>query len=266
MTTGVDTQRDEMAVHLTGVSVRYRVPTEPIATLKEHVIRLLQGRRVGYRKFWALHDVDLKLRRGESLGIIGRNGAGKSTLLKVIARVLRPTGGRVWVRGNVAPLIELGTGFHPELTGRENVFLNGTMLGFSRAEMERKFANMVEFAELGDFIEAPLRTYSSGMVMRLGFAIATDVDPDILIIDEILAVGDEAFQAKCHARMQGFRERGTTLLFVSHALGAVQQLCDRAIWIEQGGIWQSGSADVVVNAYHEHVTKGAHLKPAPEPA
>jgi len=248
----MDPIRKNLSVQLTDVSVRYRVPTEPITTLKEHAIRLLQGRRVAYREFWALQDVDLSVRRGESLGIIGRNGAGKSTLLKVIARVIRPTRGRVWVQGHVAPLIELGTGFHPELTGRENIFLNGAMLGFSRAQMERKIDNIVEFAELAYFIDAPLRTYSSGMIMRLGFAIASDIDPDILIIDEILAVGDEAFQRKCHARIQSFRDRGTTILFVSHALGAIQALCDRVIWIAEGRIRQSGPAESVVEAYRTH--------------
>jgi ABC-2 type transport system ATP-binding protein/lipopolysaccharide transport system ATP-binding protein len=257
---------DELALKLVGVSVRYRVPTEPIATLKELAIRTLKGRRVGSREFSALRNVDLDVQRGESLGIIGRNGAGKSTLLKVIARVLRPTHGRVWVRGNVAPLIELGAGFHPELTGRENILLNGAMLGFSRAQMEEKLSRIVEFAELADFIDAPLRTYSSGMTMRLGFAIASDVDPDILIIDEILAVGDEAFQAKCHARMQSFRERGATILFVSHALEAVRRLCGRVIWIDEGRIRYSEDADTVVEAYREHVAIGAHPTPSPESA
>jgi len=245
---------DRLAIHLSGVSVRYRVPMEPIATLKEHAIRLIQGRRVGYREFWALHNAGLEVRRGESLGIIGRNGAGKSTLLKVIARVLHPTQGRVLVWGNVAPLIELGAGFHPELTGRENVFLNGAMLGFSRVQMEEKFERIVEFAELPAFIDAPLRTYSSGMIMRLGFAIATEVDPDILIIDEVLSVGDEAFQEKCMARMRQFRERGTTILFVSHSLPSVANLCDRAIWIDSGYIKHSGATDDVIHAYRASVS------------
>lgn len=254
--------RDQTVVGLSGISVRYRVPTEQIGTLKEYVIRMLQGRRIGYREFWALQDVDVQVRRGESLGIIGRNGAGKSTLLKVIARVLRPTKGRVWVRGNVAPLIELGAGFHPELTGRENVFLNGAMLGFSRPQMAEKFDRIVEFAELGAFIDAPLRAYSSGMVVRLGFAVATEVDPDILIIDEVLAVGDEPFQRKCLARMEAFRERGTTILFVSHALDMVRRICDRAIWVDGGRVRQSGAVDDVIRAYREDTTLSAPLSPA----
>jgi len=240
---------DNLAIRLRDVSVRYRVPMEPVSTLKEHAIRLLQGRRTNYREFWALHDVDFEIVRGEALGIIGRNGAGKSTLLKVISRILRPTAGQVWVRGTVAPLIELGAGFHPELTGRENIFLNGAMLGFSQADMEARFKGVVEFAELLDFIDAPLRTYSSGMMARLGFAIASDVDPDILIIDEVLSVGDEAFQHKCLARMQSFRARGTTILFVSHALDAVQRLCDRAIWIDQGVVRYSGPVHDAAEAY-----------------
>lgn len=235
------------------MSVRYRVPTEPVSTLKEHVIRLVQGRRADYREFWALDGVDLEVRRGEALGIIGRNGAGKSTLLKVVSRILRPTAGRVWVRGTVAPLIELGAGFHPELTGRENIFLNGAMLGFSHAEMQARFDRIVDFAELWDFIDAPLRTYSSGMVTRLGFAVASDVDPEILIIDEVLSVGDKSYQQKCLTRMKGFRTKDTTILFVSHALDAVENLCDRAIWIDQGHVERSGSVAEAAEAYLQTV-------------
>jgi ABC-type polysaccharide/polyol phosphate transport system ATPase subunit len=251
--------QDDLAIHLSNISVRYRVPTEQIGTLKEYAIRMLQGRRVEYRAFWALNGLDLEICRGESVGIIGRNGAGKSTLLKVIARVLRPTTGRVQVRGNVAPLIELGAGFHPELTGRENVMLNGAMLGFSRGQMEEKFGRIVEFAELGSFIDAALRSYSSGMVMRLGFAVATEVNPDILIIDEVLAVGDESFQEKCLARMAQFRAKGTTILFVSHGLDAVRAICDRAVWVEEGQLKRSGSVGEVIEAYRSHL---AHPAPA----
>jgi ABC-2 type transport system ATP-binding protein/lipopolysaccharide transport system ATP-binding protein len=248
---------NDSVIALSGVAVRYRVPTEQIGTLKEHVIRMLQGRRVEYRAFWALNGIDLEIHRGESVGIIGRNGAGKSTLLKVIAHVLRPTRGRVWVKGNVAPLIELGAGFHPELTGRENVFLNGALLGFSRAQMEERFDRIVAFAELGSFMDAALRTYSSGMVMRLGFAVATEVNPDILIIDEILAVGDESFQEKCMARMSDFRAKGTTILFVSHGLEAVRAICDRAVWIEEGLLKHSGSVGEVIDAYRAHLAHPA---------
>ena len=254
-----------VVISLSGVSVQYHVPTEQIGTLKEYAIRMLQGRRIDYRAFWALHDLDLEVVQGETLGIVGRNGAGKSTLLKVIARVLRPTKGRVRVRGSVAPLIELGAGFHAELTGRENVYLNGAMLGFSQAQMKERFDHIVEFAELGPFIDAALRSYSSGMVVRLGFAVATEVSPDILIIDEVLAVGDEAFQEKCRARMSEFRAKGTTILFVSHSLETVQSICDRAIWIEAGKLKASGAVENVINAYRSHVGRPVHETAASSP-
>ena len=235
-------------IRLGQVSVRYRLPHERYATLKEHTIRWLQ-RRVQYDDFWALKDVDVDIAQGQVLGIIGRNGAGKSTLLKVISRVLRPTRGHVWVRGRVAPLLEFGAGFHPELTGRENVFLNGAILGFSHAEMERKFQRIVDFAELGDFIDAPLRTYSSGMIARLGFAVATDVEPNILIVDEVLSVGDAAFQKKSVERIQSFRAAGTTILLVSHNLGLVESMCDHALWLDHGRVLAHGPADRVVHQY-----------------
>jgi ABC-type polysaccharide/polyol phosphate transport system ATPase subunit len=224
------------------------VPRERIGTFKEYAIRTLQ-RRVFHEEFWALRDVSLELRRGEVLGIVGRNGAGKSTLLKVIARVLRPTEGHIWVNGRVAPLLEFGAGFHPELTGRENIFLNGALLGFSQAEMQSKFQGIVDFAELPDFIDAPIRTYSSGMVARLGFAIATDVEPDILIIDELLSVGDAAFQQKSAERIQGFRAKGASILLVSHGLASVQSMCDRVIWLEHGHVMAEGSPDAVLSKY-----------------
>jgi ABC-2 type transport system ATP-binding protein len=240
---------DDVSVRLSRVSVHYQVPTERISTLKEHVIRRMQGRKVISKDFLALDAVDLDLKHGESLGIIGRNGAGKSTLLKVISRVLYPTQGRVWVRGRVAPLIQLGAGFHPELTGRENIYLNGAILGFSKQEMENRLQNILGFSELTPFIDAPLRTYSSGMVLRLGFAIASDVDPDLLIIDEVLAVGDAYFQKKCHERMTRFRKRGASILFVSHSMDAVRQVCDRAAWMEAGRIHAIGPVDDVIRAY-----------------
>lgn len=239
---------DDVAIQLENILVRYRVPHERYATLKEHTIRLLQ-RRVQYDDFLALRDVSLTVRRGEVVGIIGRNGAGKSTLLKVIGRVLRPTRGRVMVRGRLAPLLEFGAGFHPELTGRENIFLNGAILGFSRAEMQAKFDRIVDFAELREFIDAPLRTYSSGMVARLGFAVATDIEPDVLIVDEVLSVGDAAFQQKSAERMQSFRANGTTILLVSHNLALVEAMCDRAIWLDRGRIVAEGSASSVVRQY-----------------
>lgn len=248
---------EDLAVRLTGVTVRYWVPTEPISTLKEHVIRRIQGRKLVFRELLALDRVDLHLKRGESLGIIGRNGAGKSTLLKVVARVLQPTAGRVWIRGRVAPLITLGAGFHPELTGRENILLNGAILGFSSREMEHRMESIVDFCELAAFIDAPLRTYSSGMVVRLGFAIASDVDPDILIIDEVLSVGDEGFQQKCYDRMEKFRKRGVGILFVSHAVDDIRRVCDRLVWIDKGRIALSGPVEEVIQAYHSHLALSA---------
>jgi ABC-2 type transport system ATP-binding protein len=236
------------AVRLEKVSVRYTAPNERVGTFKEYIIRRLQG-KIHHQHFWALHDVDLTVYQGEVFGLIGSNGAGKSTLLKLVARVLRPTSGRVWVRGRVAPLLEIGAGFHPELSGRENVYLNGAMLGFTRKEMEKKFDGIVDFAEIANFIEAPIRTYSSGMWARLGFAVATDVDPDILIVDETLAVGDEAFQRKSSARIQSIREQGVTILMVSHNMPLVEQMCTRAAWLDHGRIQIVGDVKDVIKAY-----------------
>jgi ABC-type polysaccharide/polyol phosphate transport system ATPase subunit len=240
----------ETAALLQQVSVRYRAPEERIGTLKEYAIRHLQ-RRVRLKEFWALRNIDLEIRHGEIFGIVGRNGAGKSTLLKVISRVLVPTQGRVWIKGKVAPLLELGAGFHPELTGRENIFLNGTLLGHPRREVEARLDEIIEFAELGAFIEAPLRTYSSGMVGRLGFAVATSWQPEILILDEVLAVGDEAFRRKCRSRMEGFRKQGTTTLLVTHDMNTVKALCSRAAWLERGELRITGMVDDVITAYRE---------------
>lgn len=245
----------EQVIRLENISVRYRVPQERIGTFKEYAIQWLQ-RKIKHDSFWALKDVTLSVNKGEVFGLIGKNGAGKSTLLKLIARVLRPTQGRVRVQGRVAPLLEVGAGFHPELTGRENIYLNGAMLGFTREEMNAKFQEIVDFAELWDFIDAPLRTYSSGMWARLGFAVATDVEPDILIVDEILSVGDEAFQRKSAERIEAFRERGTTILMVSHNMSAVENMCQRAALLDQGKLIALGSARSVVDRYLEIVRWG----------
>ena len=241
----------DVAITVEGVSVRYRMPTERITTLKEQVIRTITRRTVKYNEFWALRNVNLRVHQGEGVALIGRNGAGKSTLLKVIARAQRPTTGRVVVRGKVAAIIELGAGFHQELTGRENVFLNGAMLGFSRAEMQSKFDSIVAFSELEAFIDSPIRTYSSGMNARLAFSIAAEADPDLLIIDEVLSVGDEAFQHKCMERMKRFRQRGVTILYVTHSVDSAIQLCDRAVWIDQGRIRYSGDTKHVIDIYRE---------------
>jgi ABC-type polysaccharide/polyol phosphate transport system ATPase subunit len=239
------------AIQLEKVGVRYRAPDERIRTIKEYTIRWLQ-RRIKHRDFWALQDVSLGIEPGESFGIIGHNGAGKSTLLRLIARVFRPTTGRVIVRGTVAPLLELGAGFNNELTGRENIFLNGALLAFSRKEMEEKFERIVEFAELGEFIDAPLRTYSSGMLGRLGFSLATEVNPNILIIDEVLAVGDEAFQRKCALRLEEFQKRCSTIVLVSHDMAAVEQICHQVAWLHHGHLMIVGEAREVVDAYRQN--------------
>ena len=235
-------------VNLQKVGVRYRLPSERIGSFKEYTIRWIQ-RKVSHRDFWALQDVNLSVNRGETLGLIGHNGAGKSTLLKLVARVFRPTTGRVVVKGKVAPLLEFGAGFHPELTGRENIYLNGALMGFSHREMEEKLEGIVDFAELWDFIDVPLRTYSSGMWARLGFAVATDVEPDILLIDEVLSVGDESFKRKSSARMQEFRDRGATIILVSHDMEMIQNMCNRAAWLDHGQLKVIGAVNEVIQAY-----------------
>ena len=244
------THIEETVIRLENVSVRYRLPEERIGTFKEYMIRLLQ-KRVRYNSFFALNNVNIDIKKGEIFGFIGRNGAGKSTLLKVVSRVLVPTEGRVWIKGWVSPLLELGAGFHPELTGRENVFLNGTLLGHSRREIEEHMDEILEFSELGTFIDAPLRTYSSGMIARLGFAVATTWKPEILILDEVLSVGDEAFQLKCQKRMEGFRNERVTSLLVTHNMQVVQSLCSRAAWIDHGVIKVVGTPEEVIKAYRK---------------
>lgn len=236
---------------LDNVGVRYRVAQERIASFKEYAIRRVKG-QVRYHDFWALQEVNLSIQPGEVFGIIGPNGAGKSTLLKVIARVLRPTRGRVRIRGRLAPLLELGAGFDPELTGRENVYLNGAILGYTKAQIDRLYDEIVDFSGLRDFIEAPLRTYSTGMYARLGFAVATAQQPDILIVDEILGVGDAEFQTKSFERIQGFRASGATILLVSHSLERVQEVCSRAMWLDHGQVVSLGTAQAVVSQYLEH--------------
>ncbi|HEX8221222.1 MAG TPA: ABC transporter ATP-binding protein [Chloroflexia bacterium] len=205
--------------------------------------------RPANEEFWALRDVNFSIYAGEAVGIIGENGSGKSTTLKLISRILEPSTGSVSVRGKVSALLELGTGFHPELTGRENVFLNGSLLGLSRKEMASRYDAIVDFSEIGEFIDTPIKHYSSGMVMRLGFAVAINVDPDILLTDEVLAVGDEAFQRKCLDYIAKLRSRGVTIVFVSHALEAVRSLCSRAIWLDHGRMIADGPAGQVVDQY-----------------
>ena len=238
----------DAVIRLENVSVRYRLPGERIQTFKEYAIRFIQ-RKIEFKEFHALKDVSLEIKKGELFGIIGQNGAGKSTLLKVISRVLLPKEGRLWIKGKVSPLLELSAGFHPELTGRENIYINGTLLGHSRHEIEEHLNEVIEFSELGHFIDAPLRTYSSGMVARLGFAASTTWKPEILSLDEVLSVGDEAFQRKCTARMENFRLSGTTTIFVSHSMETVLSLCDRVALLEHGKVCAVGTPKEVVEAY-----------------
>ncbi len=239
-------------ITLENVSVRYRTPTEPIGSFKEYAIQVLR-RQVRMKEFWALKNINLEIHRGETFGIIGRNGAGKSTLLKVISRVLSPTNGKVLIHGQVAPLLELGAGFHPELTGRENVFLNGSLLGHSQREIKEHLPEILDFAQIDGFIDSPLRIYSSGMVARLGFAVATSWRPEILILDEVLAVGDEDFRTKCYSRMDGFRENGTTIMLVSHDMNLVQTKCTRAVCLDQGSLLATGTVADVIAAYRGHI-------------
>ena len=230
------------------LSVRYRVPKERRRSIKQLLLHPGQA-NLSYDDFWALRNVSFSVRQGETLGIIGQNGAGKTTLLSVIARVLKPTKGFVQVRGRLSPLLGLGAGFDPELSGRENTYLNGSILGLTKKMVDERFQRIVEFAELQAFIDAPLKTYSSGMSARLGFAIATEVNPDILLLDEVLSVGDERFQKKCEERIAGFHARGVTIIFVSHNLKGVQDICSRVIWLEKGQIAGDGKPGAVVAAF-----------------
>jgi ABC-type polysaccharide/polyol phosphate transport system ATPase subunit len=241
-------------IELNEVGVRYRLPRGGVRSIKEYAVLALRG-QLRFDDFWALRGISLSVERGERLGVIGRNGAGKSTLLQIIARVLTPTLGHAYVRGRVAPLLQLGAGFDSELSGRENVFLNGALLGMRRAHIKERFDAILEFAELSSFIDAPLRTYSTGMAARLGFAIATECDPDILLLDEVLSVGDEAFQVKCVERLRSFTQRGTTMIVVTHNPQFVLDECTRAIWIHENRILTDGDPLSVVAAYHSHLAE-----------
>jgi ABC-type polysaccharide/polyol phosphate transport system ATPase subunit len=249
----------DLSIRLDGVSLCYRLAKQRIPSFKEYAIHFLRG-SLAYEQLWALRDLDLTVQRGETLGIIGRNGAGKSTLLKVISRVLKPSRGTATVNGRIAPILELGSGFDYELTGLENVYLNALLLGHTRREIVTKMDSIVEFSGLGDFIRSPLRNYSSGMQARLGFSIATAWVPDILILDEVLAVGDATFTDRCEERLQSFRKAGATVLLVSHNTTAVVKNCTRCIWLDDGLMKADGAAQEVVKLYlREHGTEpGEH--------
>ncbi|GLQ88079.1 ABC transporter ATP-binding protein [Dyella flagellata] len=241
---------DELIISLDDVSKMF-----PIYKSPHH--RLLQmfspprDKARWYKQFWALRNISIDIPRGETIGIVGRNGSGKSTLLQVICGILSPTGGKVTVKGRIAALLELGAGFNPEFTGRENVFLNGTVLGLSREEIEARFDEIAAFADIGEYIDQPVKSYSSGMYVRLAFAVAIHVTPEILIVDEALSVGDEAFQRKCFARINALRDSGVTVLFVSHSAGIVTELCNRALLLDRGEIIALGSPREVVAKYHK---------------
>lgn len=237
-------------IEVENVTMRFRMVNDKVISLKEYVVALLEH-RLQYKEFTALEDVSFQVRKGEVMGIIGKNGAGKSTLLKIIAGVLKPTSGKVTLKGNVVPMLELGSGFDQELSGSENIFLNGSILGYDKSFLESKYDEIVEFSELKDFIHMPIRNYSSGMLMRLAFSIATVVEPEILIVDEILAVGDEGFQTKSKARMMELMSGGTTVLFVSHSIKQIEEMCDRVIWLDEHKVRQIGSTEEVCRRYEE---------------
>jgi ABC-2 type transport system ATP-binding protein len=243
-----------------GVGRRFKITLTPTRSLKEAILRRELPRT---RELWALSDVDLHVRPGEAFGIVGRNGSGKSTLLKLIAGIFAPTTGTLSVGGRVGSLIEIGAGFHPEFTGRENVYLNAAIYGVKRAYVDQHIGEILSFAELEAFADVPVRTYSSGMYMRLGFSVAMHVNPDILLLDEVLAVGDESFQHKCYARIGDFKRAGGTIVFVSHDPNAVERVCDRAILLDEGRVVEEGAATDVVHAYHRRLVTGAEAEQVP---
>lgn len=235
-------------IEVSDVTMRFRLNNDKILSLKEFVTTALRG-KLQYNEFTALEHISFEVKRGETLGLIGRNGAGKSTLLKVISGILKPTEGSVVCRGNVVPMLELGSGFDFDLTGRENIFLNGAILGYSEEFLKAKYNEIVAFSELGQFIEVPIRNYSSGMLARLAFSIATVVNPEILIVDEILSVGDAAFQEKSKERMLELMGGGTTVLFVSHSIDQIREMCNRVVWLENGRLKIVGKTEDVCRQY-----------------
>lgn len=238
----------EKIIEVQNVSMRFRMANDRISSIKEYLVQLLRG-KLKYNEFEALKGVSFDVNRGEVVGLIGHNGAGKSTMLKVISGILKPTEGSVTVRGNIAPMLELGSGFDFDMTGRENIFLNGAILGYSEEFLKSKYDEVVAFSEIGQFIDVPLRNYSSGMIARLAFSIATVVVPEVLIVDEVLSVGDADFQQKSCRRMMELMSGGTTVLFVSHSLPQIRRMCNRVLWIEHGQVQMFGEAQAVCDAY-----------------
>ena len=236
------------AVEVKNVSILFNLNKEKVDNLKEYFVKLVTHKLM-FTEFWALRDVSFTVEKGERLGVLGFNGAGKSTLLKTVAGVLKPTKGSVTVHGVIAPLLELGAGFDMDLTARENIYLNGTVLGFSPKYLDEKFDEIVEFSELQNFLDVPLKNYSSGMVARIGFAIATITKPDILIADEVLSVGDFLFQQKCEKRMQELMAGGTTVILVSHSIEQIERMCSKVAWLSHGRLKMNGDTETVCNAY-----------------
>ncbi|MBE5062934.1 ABC transporter ATP-binding protein [Lachnospiraceae bacterium DSM 108991] len=241
---------NDIIIKVDHVSMKFNLASERFDGFKEYVIRSLK-KQIKYNEFWALKDVSFDVYRGDSLGLIGLNGSGKSTMLKTIAGVLKPTKGTVSVRGNVAPLIELGAGFDFELTAKENIYLNGALLGHSREVMQEHYEDIVEFSELREFMDVPVKNFSSGMVSRLAFAIATIGIPDILIVDEVLSVGDFRFQQKCEQRIRNMMEQGATILFVSHSIQQVKDICNKVVWLEHGVMKRFGDALEICEEYSQ---------------
>lgn len=250
----------QVTISVDHVAKRFRRYSSRNNSLKAALVHRTRGK---YDEFWALDDVTLDIHSGETFGLVGHNGSGKSTLLKCIAGILRPDRGAITTHGRISSLLELGTGFHPELSGRENVYLNGTFFGYSRRDITAKMEAILHFSGLDDFIDEPVKTYSSGMFARLGFAVATHVDPEILLVDEILAVGDEEFQRRCIERIVQFRREGRTIVFVSHALGSVRMLCDRAVWLDHGHMRGLGDPSELVDNYLDEATAGSEERAAP---
>ncbi|MBU0495897.1 MAG: ABC transporter ATP-binding protein [Chloroflexi bacterium] len=243
----------EPVIRLDQVSKRFILHAGGPRSFQDTFVGLFRGRRYRAQDFWALRDVSFEVQAGEALGFIGANGSGKSTVLKLVSRILVPTTGQVHIHGQVSSLLELGAGFHPDLTGRENIYLNGSVLGLTRRQINERLGDIIDFAELGPFIDAPVKHYSSGMYMRLGFAVAVHVDPNILLVDEVLAVGDQRFQFKCYDRIANLRAQGVTILFVSHDLEHVRRLCGRAVWLEGGQVHAQGDTGHVIAQYLDQV-------------
>ena len=241
---------NDIIVKVDNLGICFNLAKERVDSLKEYFLKFTKG-SLHFEEFWALKNVSIEIKRGDFYGLVGINGSGKSTLLKTIAGVFKPTEGKVTVNGTIAPLIELGAGFDMDLTARENIYLDGAVLGFSKKFMDDHFQDIVDFSELHDFLDVPLKNYSSGMVARIAFAIATVTDPDILIADEVLSVGDYAFQEKCEKRMAQLLANGTTVIFVSHSTEQVKRLCNKATWLEHGKIIMTGDAETVCDAYSQ---------------